>query len=205
MSLPFADWVAKLFPRASHRARRAAARAAGRPSAPLGAEALEERIVFATRIWTGLGPDSNWTTAANWAGNVAPQADDSLGILAGGNTFDGIVNLSQGVLNLRNSSALGSANAGTIAGLGTAIQLQGGITVPENIVVRDMGVGFDLPTLGAIRSVGTATNTLTGTIAMTNHGSFGVDPGGRLVARGQVMVEPNVSDGGLTLFGGGAL
>src|SRR5207248_2863014 len=94
---------------------------------------------------------------------------------------------------------------GTIAGLGTSVQLQGGITVPENLVVRDVGAGLDLPTLGAIRSVGAATNTLTGTISMTNHGSFGVDPGGRLVASGQVMVEPNVSDGGLTLFGGGTL
>src|SRR5207248_4074607 len=94
---------------------------------------------------------------------------------------------------------------GTIAGLGTSVQLQGGITVPENLVVRDVGAGLDLPTLGAIRSVGAATNTLTGTISMTNHGSFGVDPGGRLVATGQVMVEPNVSDGGLTLFGGGTL
>ena len=138
------------------------------------------------------------------SGGLTKLGDGTL-ILAASNTFDGIVNLTQGVLNLRNNNALGSANAGTIAGLGTAIQLQGGITVPENIVIRDVGVGFDLPSLGAIRSIGAATNTLTGVISMTNHGSFGVDVGGRLVASGRLMVEPNVSDGGLTLFGGGTL
>src|SRR5262249_49175165 len=137
-------------------------------------------------------------------GGLAKLGDGTL-ILAGNNTFEGTVQLLQGVMNLRSSTALGSVNAGTIAGLGTAIQLQGGITVPENIVVRAVGVGFDLPTLGAIRSIGTATNTLTGVISMTNHGSFGVDPGGRLISTGQIMVEPAVSDGGLTLFGGGTL
>ncbi|MBY0513582.1 MAG: hypothetical protein K2P78_06680 [Gemmataceae bacterium] len=43
---------------------------------------------------------------------------------------------------------------------------------------------------------------------MTNHGSFGVDPGGRLVASGAVMVTPGgggSAGGGLTLFGGGTL
>ena len=250
-------------------------------SAPLRAEALEDRITPAIRTWSGLGADANWSTATNWVGNAAPQAEDnlvfplmggssglsatndygtgtrfrsvtvsdsrydiggsgsitlleglvynattsgakfnvpiSLGanqtfisanlgaqiqlagiaipglqtlsidgrgdldvegvvsgnggitkfgdgtlILAGNNTFEGIVNVTQGAINLRNSNALGSANAGTIAGLGTVIQLQGGVTVPENIVVRDAGLGFNLLTLGAIRRIGTSTNVLSG-------------------------------------------
>src|SRR4051794_25943020 len=45
--------------------------------------ALEERIVFSTRIWTGLGADANWATPGNWAGGVAPQADDNLVFAAG--------------------------------------------------------------------------------------------------------------------------
>src|SRR5881227_1430697 len=71
------DWVAKLFPRASRRNRRAARSSAERP-APLAAEALEDRLAPAVRVWTGLGPDTNWTTAANWQGNVTPQAEDNL-------------------------------------------------------------------------------------------------------------------------------
>src|SRR5262245_3740763 len=36
-------------------------------------EALEARLAPATRIWDGGSPlDSNWTTAANWVGDVAP-------------------------------------------------------------------------------------------------------------------------------------
>src|SRR5215467_4958067 len=46
-------------------------------------EVLEDRICPSVRVWTGLGADANWSTAANWAGNVAPQADDNLVFPAG--------------------------------------------------------------------------------------------------------------------------
>src|SRR5581483_11493076 len=137
-------------------------------------------------------------------GGLTKYGDGTL-ILAANNTYQGITNVFQGAVNLRNSNALGSAAAGTVAASGTAIQLQGGITVPENIVIRDTGPGFDLTTLGAIRSLGTATNTLSGVVTMTNHAGFGVDPGGRLVSTGQVLAMPGSSDNGLSLFGGGTL
>src|SRR5262245_42874345 len=36
-------------------------------------EALEDRVAPATRVWDGGSPlNSNWTTAANWVGDVAP-------------------------------------------------------------------------------------------------------------------------------------
>jgi hypothetical protein len=36
-------------------------------------EALEERLAPATRVWAGGSLlNSNWTTAANWVGDVAP-------------------------------------------------------------------------------------------------------------------------------------
>ena len=39
-------------------------------------ETLEGRILFANRIWDGGAGagDPNWTTAANWQGNDAPEA-----------------------------------------------------------------------------------------------------------------------------------
>src|SRR5262249_56446616 len=44
-----------------------------RPSARPWLEALEERLAPATRVWDGGSPlNSNWTTAANWVGDVAP-------------------------------------------------------------------------------------------------------------------------------------
>ena len=36
-------------------------------------EHLEERVVPATFIWSGLGGNNNWSTAANWQGGVAPS------------------------------------------------------------------------------------------------------------------------------------
>src|SRR5262245_12286561 len=41
-------------------------------------EALEERLAPAVSTWDGGGGDSNWTTAANWDGDVAPAAGDDL-------------------------------------------------------------------------------------------------------------------------------
>jgi RHS repeat-associated protein len=41
-------------------------------------ESLEDRQLMATMTWDGGGADGNWTTAANWATNVAPTAGDDL-------------------------------------------------------------------------------------------------------------------------------
>ena len=32
----------------------------------------------AVRTWDGGGSDANWTTAANWVGDIAPVANDDL-------------------------------------------------------------------------------------------------------------------------------
>src|SRR6476661_1563907 len=39
---------------------------------------LETRLAPAVATWDGGGADNHWTTAANWAGDVAPQAGDDL-------------------------------------------------------------------------------------------------------------------------------
>src|SRR5262245_44584539 len=42
-------------------------------STRLQLEVLEERLAPVTRVWDGGSPlNSNWTTAANWVGDVAP-------------------------------------------------------------------------------------------------------------------------------------
>src|SRR5262245_46954680 len=44
-----------------------------RPAARPWLEPLEERLAPATRVWDGGSPlNSNWSTAANWVGDVAP-------------------------------------------------------------------------------------------------------------------------------------
>src|SRR6266498_2568550 len=64
-------------------------------------EQLEGRIVPST--WDGGGLDNNWMTAANWVGDVAPQAGEDLifpaaaaqltniNNFAGGTAFKGII------------------------------------------------------------------------------------------------------------------
>jgi autotransporter-associated beta strand protein len=39
---------------------------------------LEDRLAPAFLYWDGGGPDNNWTTAANWAGDVVPRPGDDL-------------------------------------------------------------------------------------------------------------------------------
>ncbi|MFO0810520.1 MAG: hypothetical protein U0746_17985 [Gemmataceae bacterium] len=44
---------------------------------------LEDRAVPAVATWDGGGADAKWTTAANWAGDAAPQPNDDLVFPAG--------------------------------------------------------------------------------------------------------------------------
>src|SRR5207244_2125933 len=39
---------------------------------------LEDRLAPAVATWDGGGADNRWMTAANWAGDVAPQPGDDL-------------------------------------------------------------------------------------------------------------------------------
>src|SRR5207245_4897719 len=41
-------------------------------------DCLETRLAPAVATWDGGGADTKWTTAANWAGDVAPQPGDDL-------------------------------------------------------------------------------------------------------------------------------
>ncbi|MEO6274356.1 MAG: autotransporter-associated beta strand repeat-containing protein, partial [Rhodoferax sp.] len=70
--------------------------------------------------------------------------------LTGTNTFDGVTTLSAGVLNIQNSSALGSTLGGTSVAAGTALQLQNNIAVgAEALTLNGTGVGGT----GALRNI----------------------------------------------------
>src|SRR5689334_6557 len=59
-------------PRSAEDRRRRRTR--GRFHHQLSLESLESREMLATDTWIGAGADANWTTAANWQGNVVPTA-----------------------------------------------------------------------------------------------------------------------------------
>src|SRR5262249_50702118 len=108
--------------------------------------------------------------AGSGTGAVSKGGTGTL-ILSGANQFAAAVNVNQGVLNIRNSSALGSPAAGTTVNLGSQLQIQGGITVlAEPLTATGMGpsnttYGVAGSTDGAIYVAG-GNNTWSGTVAL---------------------------------------
>jgi|GEM_PF-4987506 len=74
-------------------------------------------------------------------------------------TYTGTTTLSQGKLNIQKDSALGSAAGLTLVEASTTLQLEGNITIAEQININGNGTGF-----GAIQSV-SGTNVLSGQIS----------------------------------------
>ncbi|HZT81482.1 MAG TPA: Ig-like domain-containing protein, partial [Gemmataceae bacterium] len=95
--------------------------------ARLAVEALEDRYLLATCLWSGAGMDANWSNPSNWGG-TAPVAGDNLVFAAG-------------------ASQLASYNdfaAGTSFG---SITFQaGGYSVSGNAVVLTAGISATNPT-----------------------------------------------------------
>src|SRR5688572_19533965 len=116
------------------------------------------------------------------ASGITKMGDGVL-TLGGANTFEGEVRVNQGVVTVAHPLGLGlSASAGTFVGTGAQVRLAANaatMTVAENFVIRDVGVGFDQATMGSIRSV-TGTNILTGVITLGANASFGVDSASEL-------------------------
>src|SRR5262249_32150089 len=96
---------------------------------------------------------------------------------------------------------------GTFVASGAAVKLTNNVTVAENFVIRDVGVGLDFNTMGAIRST-SGSNTLSGVISLVNNGSFGVDNGSTLTVTGTIGMVPSSglgAESGFTKFGSGTL
>src|SRR6185312_14581955 len=116
-------------------------------------------------------------------GSGISKLGDGTLIVEGANTFDGTVNVNQGVVRVKNAAGLGSNAGATFVNTGAAVQFQGNFgatNVGENFVIRDVGVGFDQTTLGSIRAIDIDANTgssvtLSGTITLGNNASIGVD------------------------------
>jgi ELWxxDGT repeat protein/autotransporter-associated beta strand protein len=84
-------------------------------------------------------------------------------ILSGANTFTGSMMVSEGVLEIRNSSALGSTAAGTVLQGGSTLVLGGNITVGDDITLVGDPPGAILP---AVRVKSTGENTVAGKLAV---------------------------------------
>jgi autotransporter-associated beta strand protein len=157
-------------------------------------ERLEGRVLFAAFSWTGAGADASWSTAGNWAGNVAPTGLTPADTLV----FDG------GAVRKANTNDLAAGGQfASITFTGT-----GGFTIG--------GSSIALGTGGVVDNA-TGANTLdtplaiTGNTAVSDANAGALTLGGRISGGGAVQrtgggtvvfTGANTYTGGTTLDGG---
>ncbi|MBN2578525.1 MAG: hypothetical protein JXB10_05990 [Pirellulales bacterium] len=127
----------------------------------------------AVRTWDGGGTDSNWTTAANWVGNAAPQPGDDL-----------IFPSDAAKLTSVNNYPAGTVFGKIIIG-GSGYQIEGEVASSDNVHVRD---GASL----------TATSITAGTLTIGGVETCTWDGGG---ADNQWSTAENWADGSAPLPG----
>src|SRR5262245_36136893 len=162
-------------------------------------EVLEDRILPAVRVWDGGSlASSNWSDAANWVGDVAPQADDNLVFAAGGARHTNVNNFAAGT---RFRSVTISAADYTIS---EATAGNNGITLLEGLVYNATASGsqFNVPiALGASQtfiSANAGAQITLGKIDLANLQTLTLD------GRGNIDVEGVVSgSGGISKLGDG--
>src|SRR4029453_9613098 len=81
---------------------------------------------------------------------ITKQGDGTL-TLGGANTFDGRVNVNQGVVSVTHALGLGSTSGGTLVGSGAQVQVSGGVSIGENFVIRVVAGGLYRTPLGSFR------------------------------------------------------
>ncbi|HZU36794.1 MAG TPA: autotransporter-associated beta strand repeat-containing protein, partial [Gemmataceae bacterium] len=133
-------------------------------------------------------------------------------VLTNTNTYAGATSIEAGIVVVQNRWALGSTAGATYVSSGATLQLEGGLTVAETIVLNGAGAAG---TTGALESVAGA-NTCTGYIGLATASTIAVDAGqltisGIIVAHGSlteagvgslILSAVNTYTGGTTLNGG---
>src|SRR5439155_19722589 len=120
-------------------------------------EALEHRVVPATRTWDGGGTTNNWSDQFNWVGFGAPAAGDDLVFPAGALRLTSVNNFPSGTF----------FHSLTFSGSGYTIS--GG---PSNVL--SLGAG------GIVNSARSGVNRYNGPVQLDGTRTIDVFPGGSL-------------------------
>ncbi|HRZ11587.1 MAG TPA: autotransporter-associated beta strand repeat-containing protein [Kiritimatiellia bacterium] len=134
---------------------------------------IELGAVHGPRIW--VAPASTATVSgaiqgsANWT-NIGPGT-----LVLSNNTFSGSLTITQGVVCLVHSNAMGTTAAGTVVGSGGELQLKSpGNYTNEALTITGTGVAGG----GALRKVDSTGRAYAGTITLGGDAKIAVDAGG---------------------------
>ncbi|MDY0170167.1 MAG: autotransporter-associated beta strand repeat-containing protein, partial [Thermoguttaceae bacterium] len=128
-------------------------------------------------------------------------------ILANSNTYTGPTVVAAGVLNIRHNNALGTTDGDTTVQSGAALEVQGGITVGETLVINGTGIG----NAGVLRSIsgnnvwngnvvhseariGVDADTLTINGQLSGSGTLRKTGAGKLILAGENTLSGNALD-----------
>jgi autotransporter-associated beta strand protein len=125
------------------------------------------------------------------AGSLTTSGTGSV-TLSGANTYTGATNITAGVLNIQNNTALGTTAGGTTVASGAALQMQGGITVTgEALTLSGTGVSDN----GALRNI-SGSNTWTGAITLGSNSRINSDAGALTISGAIGGAAHNLTIGG---------
>jgi autotransporter-associated beta strand protein len=112
------------------------------------------------------------------SGSVTMEGSGTLG-LSGNNNYSGTTTVSSGTLLAKNSTALGSANGGTVVANGAQLYIYGDVNIgAEPLTIS--GVGFATPNEGALRKAAGTGNTFGGPITVAADAGIKIDSGATL-------------------------
>ncbi|MFO0810517.1 MAG: hypothetical protein U0746_17970 [Gemmataceae bacterium] len=158
---------------------------------------LEERTTPSVATWDGGGANANWTTAANWVGDVAPQPNDDLVFPLGAAQVTNVNDFAAGTafrfIDVKDGTYNLSGNAVTLAtGLSVEVNLAG----PTPVIGLPLTLAADA-TFTSIPGV----YSLTGVVNLNGHTLTLVGSGrisGSIAGTGSLTV----TDGGNLLLSG---
>lgn len=166
---------------------------------------LEGRVVPSIATWDGGGPNANWTTAANWVGDVAPMPGDNL-VFPGGtqqlsNANDFPIGTAFGTITVTglnyvlsgNAMSLSSLTANLPAGAGSDTDLQASFGVVMNGMPLTISVGARVVNFsGPLTGAGGLIKNGTGALVLSGANTY---KGATTVAAGVLQVRSDTALG----------